>query len=68
MIQITLSVHGMTCSGCQQTVERVLGELPGIDSVEVRLKEKQVVVSYDDRKLTEDNIKTAIEDIGYDVQ
>ncbi len=64
MDKITLTVHGMTCSGCQQTVS----ELPGIESVEVSLQEKKVVASYDDEKITVDNIQYAIEYMGYEVQ
>ena len=33
----TLSVSGMTCSGCSDTVKRVLSRVPGVTDVKVDL-------------------------------
>jgi copper chaperone CopZ len=49
-------------------VERALNELDGIQETNVDLGSKQVIVNYDANKVTADGIKTAIEDIGYDVE
>ena len=62
-----LNVEGMSCSHCENAVKKSVGELTGIDSVTVDLKEKKVTVEYDSDKITIDVIKSTIEDQGYDV-
>jgi copper chaperone len=49
-------------------VERALDELTGIQSRSVDLEEKTVLVAYDEAKISTEDIKNAIEDIGYDVE
>lgn len=40
----TFQVSGMTCGGCQRSVERVVEKLPGVTHVEVDLSSGRVVV------------------------
>jgi copper chaperone len=61
-----LTVEGMSCGHCVQTIEKTLSKL-GVASVQVSLEKKSVDVKYDQAKLTLDAIKEAIEDQGYDV-
>jgi copper chaperone len=39
-----LTISGMTCSGCANTVKRVLSRVPGVTSVEVDLDNGAAVV------------------------
>ena len=39
-----LSISGMTCSGCADTVKRVLSRVPGVTSVEVDLDKGAAIV------------------------
>ena len=41
---VKLSISGMTCSGCADTVKRVLSRVPGVTSVEVDLDKGDAVV------------------------
>jgi copper chaperone CopZ len=41
---VKLSISGMTCSGCADTVKRVLSRVPGVTSVEVDLDKGAAVV------------------------
>ena len=41
----TLSIHGMTCSGCAGTVTRVLQRVPGVIRAEVDLESARAVVT-----------------------
>ncbi|MYL32122.1 copper chaperone CopZ [Pontibacillus yanchengensis] len=63
----TLEVKGMTCGHCEKAVKGALEELNGIDSANVHLEQNTVDVSYDEAKVSEKEMKDAIEDQGYDV-
>jgi len=66
-VNVTVNVEGMSCNHCKMTVEKELGKLTGVESVEVDLEGKKVVVTYDQKKVTEDKIKEAISNAGYEV-
>ncbi|KAJ1523088.1 Cytosolic copper metallochaperone, partial [Nowakowskiella sp. JEL0078] len=52
----------MTCSGCSGAVERILKKLPGVDSYDVLLEKKTVVVKTE--SLAEEAVTTAIKKSG----
>jgi copper chaperone CopZ len=58
-------VEGMTCSGCERTVQRVIGNLDGVKSSKADLKSSTVSVEYDPGKISIDKIKSAINGVGY---
>ena len=63
-----LTVLGMSCSHCENSIKKAVGALNGVDSIGVDLKEKKVTVGYDPDKVSIDTIKDVIEDQGYDVE
>jgi copper chaperone len=63
----TLNVEGMSCSHCENSVKKAVGELNGVKSVDVDLKGKKVTIEFDAEKVNVETIKDAIEDQGYDV-
>ncbi|MEW9670243.1 copper ion binding protein [Ammoniphilus sp. 3BR4] len=65
MKEITLQVEGMSCGHCVNAIEGALKELGA--AAKVDLAGKSVSLSYDETKLSLDQIKEAIEDQGYDV-
>lgn len=65
MKEITLQVEGMSCGHCVNAIEGALKELGA--TAKVDLAGKSVSLSYDETKLSLDQIKEAIEDQGYDV-
>ncbi|NGM85071.1 heavy-metal-associated domain-containing protein [Paenibacillus sp. 7124] len=65
MANVVLNVEGMSCGHCVSSVEKAVGNLGA--SAKADLASKTVAVDYDDRKLSVDAIKEAIEDQGYDV-
>lgn len=67
METVTLIVEGMSCNHCVNAIEGSVGKLQGVSNVKVSLDEGKVEVSYDDRKVTIEEMKHAIEDQGYDV-
>jgi copper chaperone len=63
----TLKIEGMTCTGCVASVQRVLAALDGVQRADVSLEKKEATVSYEPGRVTPDDLKSAIEDAGYDV-
>ncbi|MFC3797677.1 cation transporter [Cohnella sp. GCM10012308] len=61
----TLKVEGMSCGHCVNSVEGALKQLGA--EAKVDLAAGSVAVSYDESKLGLADIKTAIEDQGYEV-
>ncbi len=67
MEKVTLSVKGMSCGHCVKSVEGSVGELNGVQHVEVNLSEAKVIVEFDQNKVSLESIKEAIDDQGYEV-
>jgi copper chaperone len=65
MNTIQLSVTGMTCGGCVNSVRNVLAALPGVQSVEVTLNPGQALVVYDPARIAPAALKQAIIDAGF---
>jgi copper chaperone len=65
MQTITLTVEGMSCNHCVKAVEGALQEIGARGKV--NLANKTVNVQYDETKLTLADIKSAIEEQGYEV-
>ncbi|NIK79602.1 copper chaperone [Paenibacillus castaneae] len=65
MANAVLKVEGMTCGHCVSAVEKAVGNAGA--SGKVDLANKKVSVEYDEKKVTIDAVKAAIEDQGYDV-
>ena len=63
-----LNVEGMSCSHCEASVKKSVGQLNGVSSVTVDLKGKKVMVEYDAEKVSIQTIKDTIEDQGYNVK
>ena len=63
----TLNVNGMTCGGCVASVKHALAEVPGVAGVEVSLPERQVIVRYDEARVSLDAVGSALQSAGYDV-
>ncbi len=62
-----ITVEGMSCSHCENSVKKAVGALAGVDKVSVDLANKKVTVEFDPEKVTGKQIFDAIEDQGYDV-
>lgn len=65
MEKITLNVNGMSCGHCESAVKKALSELDGVKDVFVDLTGKTVTVEFE--KISTEEIKNTIEDLGYDV-
>ncbi|MGC9517338.1 MAG: heavy metal translocating P-type ATPase [Methanomicrobiales archaeon] len=60
-----LIIGGMTCAMCVKAIEDVLNNLDGISNVNVNLAAEKAYVSYNPDLVTIEDMKKAIEDLGY---
>lgn len=58
------NVTGMTCASCQANVQKAVEKL-GVENVNVNLVSETMNVSYDENKISIDDIINAVEKIGY---
>lgn len=58
----TLTVEGMKCEGCEQTVEDALTDVPDVDTVSVDRTTETVTVKGD---ADADELVAAVEEAGY---
>lgn len=62
----TLKIEGMVCGNCVKHVDKALREIQGVEQVEVSLEDKSAKVQMG-CTLSDDVLKAAIEDAGYQV-
>lgn len=60
-----LNIGGMTCAACAKAVERVTKKLEGVESASVNIATEKLNISYDENKVTVEQIENAIEKAGY---
>jgi Cu+-exporting ATPase len=63
--RVTFPVEGMTCASCSARIEKVVGRLPGVQSVSVNLATEKADVVYLPDQVRLSQIKRAIVDAGY---
>ena len=62
-----LSISGMTCGGCVNSVTRVLKALPGVQHVEVTLVPGQAKLMIDENRVDLPILKKAVTEAGFTV-
>jgi copper chaperone len=63
--EIQLSVPDISCEHCVKTINRALGILPGVESVQTDLTSKTVQLCYDPAQVSLDTIETTLDEAGY---
>jgi copper chaperone CopZ len=58
-------VVGMTCSGCERTVQKVVQNIEGVTSSKADSKLSNLTVEFDPSKVDLEKIKTAVNKVGY---
>ncbi len=64
---IQIKASGLMCSFCTMSVEKTLGRLPGVRSVQVNLVHGIILVDADTKKVSEQQVAQKVEDLGYTV-
>ena len=63
--QDLITVEGMSCNHCKQAVEKAALALPGVSIAEVNLAAKTLRVEYEPEKSRLEDIRAAIDDVGF---
>ena len=67
MTEKTLGVPDMSCGHCKAAVEGELNKLSGVRKANADIETGTVEVTYDERTVTTEDLKDAIEEVGYTV-
>jgi copper chaperone CopZ len=65
MVKKTFCVEGMSCSSCPMNVESIEDDLPGIKRVSASYQKGNMVVEFDETRVSEAEIIAAVEKKGY---
>ena len=68
ILKKTFRVPNMHCSACAMKLEGLEDDLPGVRSVLASYQKQSLIVEYDDSKVSEGEIRVAVEDLGYSVE
>jgi copper chaperone len=68
MDQLTLTVTGMSCGGCENAIKRALSTLDGVSNVSASHRDNCVSLTYDPAKVDRAAIAQRIENAGYEVE
>lgn len=60
-----ISIEGMTCASCSRRVERSFSKNEAVKSATVNLPTEKLTIEYDEKKLSLDEIVSAIEGVGF---
>lgn len=63
----TVRIEGMHCASCVGSVEKALGNVPGVDEASVNLATESAQITYDASVAGLDDFVKAIESVGYTV-
>ena len=67
MIEATFHVPEMSCGHCKAAIEGELNKLSGVEYSNANVEEGTVKVSYEEARVSEEQLKGAIEHAGYAV-
>jgi copper ion binding protein len=65
MLKKTFKIPDMTCTNCAMKIESLEDELEGVKRVDASYHKLQMVIEYDEAKVTEEQIIAAVEKKGY---
>lgn len=58
-------IEGMTCSGCERTVSKIVEQIDGVQEAKADFKASTLSVEYDSNKANIDEIRSAVNRVGY---
>jgi len=65
MTRIEIAVKGMTCGGCERSVQAALSGLEGVTDAQADHTAERVRVSFDPEQVDEQRLREQIEQAGY---
>jgi len=68
VVKKTFRIPDMHCSACVMKLEGLEDDLPGVKMVEASYQKQSLHIEYDDNQVSEAEIRTAIQQLGYSVE
>lgn len=65
MIKKTFKIPDMSCTNCAMKIESLEDDLDGVKEVIASYHKLEMVIEYDETKLTDEQIVTAVKKKGY---
>ena len=66
-VQTVFHIEGMSCAACVARVESVIGEVPGVEDVNVNLATGRASITYTNNVCSDEDFQRAITSAGYGV-
>ncbi len=66
MLELNLTIDGMSCQHCVMRVKKALDQMPGVSGSEVNVGSAKV--TYDESKVKKDDVEKAVENAGYKIK
>uniref|UniRef100_A0A8D3CXB6 P-type Cu(+) transporter n=1 Tax=Scophthalmus maximus TaxID=52904 RepID=A0A8D3CXB6_SCOMX len=63
---VNIHIEGMTCNSCVQSIKGMISQRKGVVSAQVSLADHQGIFEYDSLLTTPEELREAIEDMGFD--
>lgn len=60
-----LTIEGMTCTGCEETIEAGVSKVEGVGSIEANHQDGKAQLKFEEGKENKEAVKEAIETAGY---
>ena len=67
MITKKFQLEPLTCPSCIKKIETKLNKMDGVEEAKVMFNSSKVKAKFDDRKVSEGELKETIEKLGYPV-
>lgn len=65
--KVTLKIKGMECPNCAMILERIEDKVPGVALAEASYRKEQMVVEFDEKMITLEQIQEEVKRLGYEV-
>ena len=65
MARVEIPVQGMTCGGCERSVQAALSQLEGVSGAEADHTAGRVRISFDAEQVDEQRLRNQIEETGF---
>src|SRR3990167_10876821 len=64
-IKKTFPIKGMHCASCVRVLEKSLSRIDGVSNCVVNLATETATVTYDPKKVTDNDLVSAVANVGY---
>lgn len=66
--KLQVNVGGMSCSFCQETIQKSFNRIDGVEQVSVSLAHEEVLIRYDEEQVGEVELKDTLRELGYTIR